>query len=143
LVVVGQLNPLLRCGLVLANSDSALNGLYPDTGREDGLLTAFEIAQMDLSQTKLIVLSACQTGQGDIAGTEGVMGLPRAFAMAGIGHFLVSLTDVLDTNSTQLMAAFYNNWLAGQPVADALYGAQMDMRKKHPAFVWAQFVALQ
>jgi CHAT domain-containing protein len=135
-------DPLLRSGLILSGGNYVWSGKAPLEGVEDGIVTAYEIAQMDLSNTGLVVLSACETALGDIKGTEGVFGLQRAFKMAGVKKMIVSLWQVPDKETAELMTAFYNYWLNGRTVEDAFLQSQMDMRKKYSPFYWAAFVLI-
>lgn len=108
----------------------------------DGILTAREISQMDLRRTRLIVLSACETGLG-FQTEEGVYGLYRGFKLAGVKSLLVSLWKVSDRSTSELMAAFYRNWLAGIPIQEAYTQAVKDIRKKYKSpYYWAPFVLL-
>ncbi len=136
-------NPLLRSGLVLAGANHAWSGNPPADGSEDGIVTAYEIAQLNLSNTELVVLSACETALGDIKGGEGVFGLQRAFKLAGVKKMIVSLWQVPDKETAELMTAFYNYWLKGQPIEQAFARAQSEMRKQYPAFYWAAFVLVE
>lgn len=139
-------HPMIRSGLILAGGNFAWeNGRPYRPGMDDGILTAYEISQMDLSGTELVVLSACETGLGDIVGNEGVYGLQRAFKMAGAKNLLMSLWQVPDFQTQELMTAFYLEWLqAGKPVAEALRSAQKQMRGKYPdPFYWAGFVLVE
>lgn len=136
-------DPLMRNGLILAGGNYAWGGNIPVKGSDDGVLTAYEIAQMNLSNTKLVVLSACETALGDIKGSEGVFGLQRAFKMAGVDKMIVSLWQVPDMETSLLMTKFYANWLGGAAIGDAFYQAQAEMRKTYPPFNWAAFVLVE
>ena len=109
---------------------------------EDGIVTAYEIAQLNLSGTGLVVLSACETALGDIKGTEGVFGLQRAFRMAGAGKMILSLWQVPDKETAELMTSFYNYWLNGKNMEEAFLQARADMRKKYSPYYWAAFVLI-
>jgi CHAT domain-containing protein len=111
--------------------------------REDGILTAYEIAQMDLSNTNLVVLSACETGLGDLNGNEGVLGLQRAFKIAGVHQMILSLWQVPDKETAELMTLFYRNWLNTGNAANALRYAQLELKKKYPPYSWAAFVLIE
>jgi CHAT domain-containing protein len=88
------------------------------------------------------VLSACETALGDIKGTEGVFGLQRAFKMAGIKKMIVSLWQVPDKETAELMTSFYNYWLNGTEMETAFLFAQGEMRKKYSPYYWAAFVLI-
>jgi CHAT domain-containing protein/tetratricopeptide (TPR) repeat protein len=105
-------NAMLNSSLLMARKKSIrkANGLQPE---EDGILTAYEIAQMDLSKTRLVVLSACNTALGDLRDEEGVLGLQRALKLAGVGQMMISLWKVPDKETTELMHLFYRAWLNG------------------------------
>jgi CHAT domain-containing protein/Flp pilus assembly protein TadD len=136
-------NPLLRSGLVFSGGNYAWSGKTPIEGAEDGIVTAYEIAQLDLSNTELVVLSACETALGDVKGSEGVFGLQRAFKMAGVKKMIVSLWKVPDKETAELMTAFYTYWLKGKTIAEAFGQARADMRKKYPPFYWAAFILIE
>ena len=136
-------DPLLRTGLVLSGGNYAWSGKTPIDGVEDGIVTAYEIAQLNLSNTELVVLSACETALGDVKGTEGVFGLQRAFKMAGVKKMIVSLWKVPDRETSELMTAFYTYWMKGKTINDAFAQAQADMRKKYSPFYWAAFVLVE
>jgi CHAT domain-containing protein/tetratricopeptide (TPR) repeat protein len=133
-------DPLLRTGLVLAGGNYAWAGKQPIDGVEDGIATAYEIAQLDLRNTELAVLSACETALGDVIGSEGVYGLQRAFKLAGVKKMIVSLWRVDDTYTAELMIAFYAYRLKGRTIKEAFDAAQNGMRKKYPPYHWAGFV---
>ena len=102
-------NPLLRAGLVLAGANAwhATGRNHPEA--EDGLLTAEDVSGMDLLATELVVLSACETGLGEVRTGEGVFGLQRAFVLAGAKTLVMSLWAVPDLTTAILMDRFYVN----------------------------------
>jgi CHAT domain-containing protein len=137
---------MIRSGLILAGGNHAWKTgkpLRPDM--EDGILTAYEISQMNLSNTELVVLSACETGLGDIEGNEGVYGLQRAFKIAGAKYLIMSLWQVPDFQTQELMTTFYKNWLEGKmSIPDAFRSAQGEMREKYQSpYFWAGFVLVE
>ncbi|MEZ4962072.1 MAG: CHAT domain-containing tetratricopeptide repeat protein [Saprospiraceae bacterium] len=138
--------PMIRSGLILAGGNHAWKTGKPQRpDMEDGILTAYEISQMDLSGTELVVLSACETGLGDIDGNEGVYGLQRAFKIAGAKYLIMSLWQVPDQQTQELMAAFYEQWLQNKmSIPDAFRAAQQAVRWRyeHP-FFWAGFVLVE
>ena len=139
-------NPMIRSGLVLAGGNHAWKtGKPARPDLEDGILTAYEISQMNLSNTELGVLSACETGLGDIAGNEGVYGLQRAFKIAGVRYLIMSLWQVPDFQTQVFMSAFYKHWLEGKkPVPEAFRATQSELRAKYgEAFKWAGFVLVE
>lgn len=136
-------NPLFRTGLLMAGANRVWQGGRPTLGEEDGILTAYEVANLNLSNTKLVVLSACETALGDIRGSEGVFGLQRAFKMAGAGYLLTSLWPVSDEATSALMTQFYRNWKRYNTIRKAFQETQLQMRKKYPPSVWAAFVLIE
>jgi len=136
-------DPLLRSGLILAGGNYAWSGKTPIDGVEDGIATAYEISQLNLSNTELVVLSACETALGDVKGSEGVFGLQRAFKMAGVKKMIVSLWQVPDKETAELMTAFYTYWMKGKTIEESFSQAQADMRKKYSPFYWAAFVLVE
>jgi CHAT domain-containing protein len=136
-------NPLLRSGIILAGVNHFWQYNKAIDGAEDGILTAFEVSNMDLQNTELVVLSACETGLGDIKGGEGVYGLQRAFKVAGVKTIIMSLWKVPDKETVELMELFYTNWLGGMTKHDAFANAQKEMRKKYAPYYWAAFVMVE
>ena len=135
---------LLMSGLVLAGGNATWRGDTLPDGVEDGILTANEIAQLDLSGTDLVVLSACETGQGHIDPVEGTWGLQRAFKQAGVKSILMTLWKVSDDITALFMEQFYRNLLDGKTVRQSVRRAQ-DHLIAHGAadpFYWAPFVVL-
>ncbi|MCK4343911.1 MAG: CHAT domain-containing protein, partial [Bacteroidales bacterium] len=106
-------NPLVRSGILFAGAQYVFSGNEIPFNMEDGVLTAYEVSHLNLLNTDLVVLSACQTGLGDVKGSEGVYGLQRAFKMAGVDYLLISLWQVPDYQTRELMVSFYNKWLSG------------------------------
>ncbi len=139
-------HPMIRAGLVLAGGNYAWQTGKPiRLDREDGILTAYEISQMNLSNTELVVLSACETGLGDIQGNEGVYGLQRAFKIAGAKYLIMSLWQVPDFQTQELMTSFYSLWLEDKmSIHDAFQAAQKEMKEKYKSpFLWAGFVLVE
>jgi CHAT domain-containing protein len=147
-------HPLLLSGLVLAGANKEAK-----PGEEDGILTALEVSEMDLAGLELAVLSACETGLGRQAGGEGLLGLQRAFAVAGCRSVVASLWKVDDRATQALMAAFYRVWWGDKVVSrvEALRQAQLSLLKEGvrgavrealpvrkdkrlPPYYWAAFV---
>lgn len=140
-----KLRPLRYTGLHLSCSAPAWYGKGITDGDEDGLLTAEEIAHLDLSQTRLAVLSACSSGLGKIDEVDGVIGLQRAFKRAGVQSLLVSLWPVPDEATKLLMQYFYLNLMTGenchQALAHAMQHLRHDARYEKPHY-WAGFIML-
>lgn len=138
------IDPLTRCGLYMSGADMARSGSVRKlpAGSQDGVLTAKEISLLDLTNTNLVVLSACQTGQGEIS-PDGVFGLQRAFKQAGVQTIVMSLWEVSDSATQELMSLFYSYLMAGQTKREAFYNAQKAIRKSHPEpYYWAGFIML-
>lgn len=119
-------NPGLLSGLALAGAN-----LRPGSGADDGVLTALEIANLPLGDVDLIALSACETGLGAVAGGEGLLGVQRAFQVAGVGTTVAGLWKVDDLQTMALMKRFYHNlWKEKLPRIDALREAQLWMLRE-------------
>ncbi len=139
---VSSENPMIRSGLVLARA----NNLWSEskiTYREDGLLTAYEVANLDLNQTELVVLSACETGLGDIAGNEGVYGLQRAFKLAGSKNIIITLWQIPDKESDEFMQLFYTHLLKTKSIREAFYTTQMEFSEGKPPYYWGAFTLVE
>jgi len=138
-------HPMLRSGLIMSGGNVAWQGKPTLEGREDGVLTAYEISQMNLSNTELVVLSACETGLGDIQGNEGVYGLQRAFKIAGAKYLIMSLWQVPDKQTSLLMTTFYKKFLEEKmPIPDAFHAAQKELRDSGlEPYYWAGFVLVE
>jgi CHAT domain-containing protein/Tfp pilus assembly protein PilF len=130
-------DPMLRSGLVFAGA----NKYWGKT--DDGILTASEISNLDLSACQLVLLSACETGLGQVKGSEGVFGLQRAFKMAGVKNIIMSLWKVPDAQTAELFEIFYSECFAGKTIHEALQIAQAKMKIKYSPYYWAGFVLLE
>lgn len=137
--------PMMRSGLILAGGNDTWQGKKIQAGKEDGILTAYEISQLNFSNTELVVLSACETGLGDIQGNEGVYGLQRAFKIAGVKYLIMSLWQVPDEETSQFMISFYKNWLEQKlNIPDAFRAAQKAMKERFISpYQWAGFVLIE
>lgn len=137
-------NPLIRSGLAFAGANNAWKG-KPVPGVEDGILTAYEVSSMYLPSTKLAVLSACETGLGDIQGSEGVFGLQRSFKIAGAENLLMSLWKVPDAETAEFMKEFYRNLFDRQTIQQAFLNTQTAMKNKYKndPYKWAAWVLVR
>jgi len=130
-------DPLMRSGIALAGANARKGG-----GGEDGILTALEACSLDLRGTKLVVLSACETGIGDVMQGEGIYGLRRALFIAGAESLVASMWKVADEETQALMVAYYGRILKGETRAGALRNVQTSMLASpattHP-YYWASF----
>jgi len=141
-------NPLQRSALMLYGANETWTKGRPILGSgEDGILTALEVTALDLQNTNLVVLSACSTGLGNVHNTEGVLGLQRAFKLAGVDYVVASLWDVDDKATKDLMVEFYKNLLERkQDPATALRNAKKylreEMRYGDPED-WAGFILIE
>ena len=134
---------LMWAGLMLAGGNNIWQGKFNLTNVEDGILTADEISRLDLSNTKLVVLSACETARGKVDPVDGVYGLQRAFKLAGVQTIVMSLWKVQDDATAMLMTQFYKYLTDGVEKHQALWNAMMDVRKKYKdPYYWAGFVML-
>jgi len=135
-------NPLLRAGLAFAGINSNAQVLGEIDTDNDGVLTALEVLGLDLTGTRLAILSACETGLGEVHEGEGVYGLRRAFQEAGVQSVVSSLWEVSDAGTQTLMAALYKRLLAGKTPHDALREAQLEMLRTpqwSTPYIWSAF----
>ncbi|RXJ45592.1 CHAT domain-containing protein [Gelidibacter gilvus] len=137
-------NPLLRSGLILSGAnDNWNNNVFVDPN-SDGILTSEEISFMDLSGVELIVLSACDTGLGDVSNLEGINGLQRAFKLAGAHKLIMSLWKVPDEETAEFFNYFYEFLLDKNfSINDAFRETQRVMKEKYSPYYWASFVLLE
>ncbi|WP_235489667.1 CHAT domain-containing protein, partial [Frankia sp. AvcI1] len=134
-------DPLLRSALALAGINTWLSGGATPPSAIDGMLTADDVCALDLRHTRLVVLSACETGLGANRREEGVVGLRWAFAAAGARAVVTSLWRVADSATADLMTTFYQRLLDGAPVPVALRDAQTGVRDRFPdPYLWGAFV---
>lgn len=141
-------NPLIRSGLILSKANFAWNGGIVKDTEEDGILTAYEIAQMNLEGVELVVLSACDTGLGDIKNGEGVYGLQRAFKLAGVRYVLMSIFKVSDHQAQEFMNLFYTEYLVNKKdIPLAFQSAQKQLRDRYAKpfnpSLWAGFILME
>lgn len=138
-------NPLLRSGLILADAKGAINNTASIgiTNSENGILTAYEAMNLDLEGTELVVMSACETGLGDVKSGEGVYGLQRSFLVAGADALIMSLWKVDDEATQLLMSNFYSNWIKGGNKQKAFKQAQVQLMTKYKEpYYWGAFVMI-
>ena len=140
-------NPMVRSGLILAGGNWAWTGsdTLSKLGAENGILTALEVSQLNLKKTKLVVLSACETGLGKIEGSEGTFGLKRGFKLAGVEQIIVSLWSVPDKETMELMTLFYSDLTKTLNPVISFGKAQKEMRNLYPTDPekWAGFVLVR
>ena len=125
-------NPMLNSGLAFAGANDTNDSLR-------GIATALKLSALDLKDTELVVLSACESGVGEVQEAEGVKGLPKAFLQAGARNVIMSLWSVSTQKTAMLMKKFYTNVHAKQDYATALQNAKLDMIKEHP-YYWSAFI---
>lgn len=136
-------NPLLRAGLAFAGINTNAQFLGDIDTVNDGVLTALEVLGLDLSGTRLVVLSACETGLGEIHEGEGVYGLRRSFQEAGVAEVISSLWEVSDAGTQAMMTDFYDRVLDGVPARDALRETQLsliDSPEWGYPYIWSAFM---
>ena len=133
-------NPLVRCGIALAGANHASQ--ITNALAEDGVLTGLEASLLNLQGTELVILSACDSGTGEVKIGEGVMSLRRAFRIAGAQTVLASHWKVSDKATSRLMTEFIRRWHAGEPRAKAWREAQLTLlhsEEFRSPYFWAAF----
>lgn len=134
-----------RSGLVLTDGGYVIDDVITNNGKsENGILTAYEVMNLSLENTELVVLSACETGVGNVHLGEGVYGLQRAFLVAGAESVIMSLAKVPDEATAKLMSKFYKYWLTSGNKRTAFKKAKQEVRKEHPhPYYWGAFVLIE
>jgi len=136
-------NPLLRTGLLLSGAGDIFNRTDINYNMDNGVLTAYEAMNMSLDQTELVVLSACETGLGEVQAGEGVMGLQRAFMVAGAEAIIMSLFKVSDDATQKLMVKFYEKWLATGNKRQSFLEAKKEIREEFiDPIYWGPFIMI-
>lgn len=137
-------NPMLRSGLMMSGAAEAIQGAArPGMENSNGLFTAYEASNLNLEKTELVILSACETGLGDVVAGEGVFGLQRSFLVAGANALVMSLWRVNDEATQELMTLFMRNYIRLNDKQKAFAEAQMTVRKKYPhPYYWGAFVMI-
>ena len=133
-------DPMLRSGLLLSGANKTLKG--ETTTGENGLLSAAEASLLDLRETELVVLSACETGKGEVKNSEGVYGLRKAFSDAGAQNIIMSLWKVDDKVTQEFMSRFYEIWLNDKKsIREAFNKTQLEIKAKYPEpYYWGAFI---
>lgn len=136
-------NPLLKSGLffteIAKNKEKPIEDIY--ASGNDGLLTAYEVKGLNLENTSLLVLSACQSGVSDIADGDGISGLQYAFSIAGVESIIMSLWSVDDVATQKLMNEFYKQWFDTKDIDKAFRNAQLKLMKEYKdPYYWGAFV---
>ncbi|MFN8436601.1 MAG: CHAT domain-containing tetratricopeptide repeat protein [Cytophagales bacterium] len=138
-------NPMLRGGLLLAGAGDAFNEIdtLESKSANNGIFTAYEASNLNLTGTELVFLSACETGKGEIKSGEGVYGLQRAFQIAGAKTLIMSLWKVNDETTQKLINSFYSEWLKTGNKVESFIKAQKQVKLAYPEPIyWGAFVLL-
>lgn len=136
-------NPLLRTGLLLSGAGDLMEKTDYNFNMENGILTAYEAMSLNLDRTDLVVLSACETGLGDLEAGEGVYGLQRAFLVAGAKVLVMSMFKVDDDATQKLMLKFYQKWLNSGRLRESFIEAKKELRTEYPEPIyWGAFMMI-
>lgn len=136
-------NPLMKSGLLLTGAGDVLDKTKYNYNIESGILTAYEAMSLNLDQTDLVVLSACETGLGDVSNGEGVYGLQRAFLVAGAKVLVMSIFKVDDEATQKLILNFYKKWLATNNLRQSFISAKKEIRNDYPEPIyWGSFMMI-
>ncbi|RZM07816.1 MAG: CHAT domain-containing protein [Pedobacter sp.] len=129
---------LSRAGMVFSGANTTRY-----TGINNGILTGSEVATLDLRKCHLVVLSACQSGLGDVIGNEGVYGLQRAFKLAGVSAVISALWEIPDLDTKNFMVSFYGYLISSKSIPVAFRKAQMEAMQTMKPYSWAGFVLIE
>jgi CHAT domain-containing protein len=136
-------NPMLKSGLILKGGGDVIDNNKYNYNAESGVLTAYEAMSLNLDKTDLVVLSACETAQGDITNGEGVYGLQRAFLVAGAKVLVMSMFKVDDEATQKLILNFYRKWLTTNNLRQSFIDAKRELRVDYPdPYYWGSFVMI-
>ncbi len=136
-------NPLMRTGLLLRGAGDLMEKTDYNYNMESGILTAYEAMSLNLDKTDLVVLSACETGLGDLEAGEGVYGLQRAFLVAGAKVLIMSMFKVDDDATQRLMLLFYQKWLNSSNLRESFVNAKKELRADYPEPIyWGAFMMI-
>ena len=136
-------NPLMKSGLLLSGAGDILAKTKHNYNMESGVLTAYEAMSLNLDKTDLVVLSACETGLGEISNGEGVYGLQRAFFVAGAKVLIMSIFKVDDLATQKLILNFYKKWLNSGNLRLSFIEAKKELREEYPEPIfWGSFMMI-
>jgi CHAT domain-containing protein len=141
---ISHQNPLVRSGIILSGANKSWNKETISDSANDGILTAEEISFMDFSGVDLVVLSACDTGRGDVSNLDGVLGLQRALKLAGANKLIMSLWKVPDKETAEFFKHFYKFLLEDKrSINESFRQTQKIMNEKYEPYFWASFILLE
>ncbi len=136
--------PLMRCGLVMAGANKSIHENKIFGSSNDGIWTGYEIEESNLSNTQLVILSACETGNGELSNNEGIFGLQRAFKLAGADYVLMCMNKIHDQIASEFVTHFYEKIAKGEPIQNAFYETQVFFKNKYPdSLDWANWVLIR